>query len=347
MQSYRVEQIFSLQLIDYRNATSTAGISLISAIRDRGAQREPLPEPLPAPPPVPYEYLQRLGQAVHGPQPIPYDEQGAVIAQLRNALYDELDEGVRNDVRGLLTALRSRPEIAVATASQIDALLGERLPGPITAPAHPGQVIAPATTAVASSAQPASAPPQPTRKSLGNMGSGLTQTLISAALIVLTIPVYAQGVGSRPSGWGLAPRPVYTLLALLLFVAVAALARTPRCRSAAIGITLLGTVVLVIGWQLQPSIHWPLYAMYLWVFSAVVAWGVARRRKRRWGFGLIPSALIVLAVLAAHLNTYRASTWVNQWLIDVGVFVLCCVICWAFDSLPAAFRRADVTTGRG
>lgn len=123
VESYRVDPIFSMQMVDYRKPTVRTGIGLVTSLQDRAAARKPLPDPLPDPPRIPYEYLQKLGQAIEGPDPIPHSEQAGILIQLRQGLRDEDDESVRKDIRKLLRELRRRPEVTYATVTEIDALL--------------------------------------------------------------------------------------------------------------------------------------------------------------------------------------------------------------------------------
>ena len=120
--SLRTAPISEIQIVDYRERTSASGISLISAIQDSSAQRRELPDPLPEPPQVPFEYLMRLGSAIEAAQLSP-NEQGDLVRQLRECLETEDDDGVLEDARGLLRALRRRPDVTYRNASEIDALL--------------------------------------------------------------------------------------------------------------------------------------------------------------------------------------------------------------------------------
>jgi hypothetical protein len=123
VESYRVDPIFSMQMVDFREPTMRTGIRLLLALQDLAAQRQPLPEQLPEPPRIPYEYLQKLGQQIEGDVPIGHSDQAGILIQLRQGLRDEPDETVRKDIRKLLRDLRRRPEVTYATVTEIDALL--------------------------------------------------------------------------------------------------------------------------------------------------------------------------------------------------------------------------------
>jgi hypothetical protein len=128
VENLRTAPISEIQIVDYRERTAVSGMSLVAAIQEFSAQRRELPDPLPEPPPVPFEYLLRLGSAIERAQLSP-DEQGELIRQLRECLETEDDDGVRDDARGLLRALRRRPDVTYRNASDIDALLATSADG--------------------------------------------------------------------------------------------------------------------------------------------------------------------------------------------------------------------------
>lgn len=123
--SYRTDPLFSKQLIDYRDPTKERVIDLVSALHQKAAQRGALPEPLPDPPAIPFEYLQRLGAAIRGPVDLNRSTQASMVSELRTALEDERDEGVRADIRTLLVVLRNRSEVAYSTVRSITEILGD------------------------------------------------------------------------------------------------------------------------------------------------------------------------------------------------------------------------------
>jgi hypothetical protein len=120
----RTTPVADIQVMDYRERTLASGMTLIEAIQDAATGRRPLPDPLPEPPPVPFEYLLRLGSAIGAAQLTP-DQQGDFIRQLRECLETEEDEGVKEDARELLLALRRRPDITYRNVSAVDELLAE------------------------------------------------------------------------------------------------------------------------------------------------------------------------------------------------------------------------------
>lgn len=126
--SYRLDRIFTQQVIDYRNATVTTGFALINALRNSAALRRPLPDPLPDPPQIPYGYLIDIGDSIRGSEPISHRDQGYHVQRLRQAFRNETDEVVREDIRRLLRVLRNRPETSHMIVGEIDLLLVD-LPG--------------------------------------------------------------------------------------------------------------------------------------------------------------------------------------------------------------------------
>ena len=125
--SFRADPIFSRQLIDYREPSSATGFALIGGLHECAAHRGELPDPLPDPPPIPYEYLQRLGAVIREPGgELSFSAQTETLFELRNALNEEDDPSVQEDIRSLLSALRRRKEVSQAIATEIDALLGSK-----------------------------------------------------------------------------------------------------------------------------------------------------------------------------------------------------------------------------
>ena len=69
----------------------------------------------------------------------------------------------------------------------------------------------------------------------------------------------------------------------------------------------------------------------LLITAYVAAWGIARRDHPYWRFGL-PVAALVAGVGQIYFVVYFGiSTWWLSWAVNVGVFLLGCLICWALD----------------
>ena len=123
--SYRADPIFSRQLIDYRNPTSTAGFGLPEALHEVATHRCELPDPLPEGPPLPYAYLQRLGASINGPVRLTPPVQAQMLFELRSALNEEDGSTVVDDIRRLLDVLRRRSDVTNPVATEIDTILGD------------------------------------------------------------------------------------------------------------------------------------------------------------------------------------------------------------------------------
>ncbi len=152
LSSYRVDPIFSRQLIDYRNPTS-AGFELIGALHEQAARRCDLPDPLPEGPAIPYEYLQRLGASIHDAVELAPPVQAQMLFELRSALHEEDDSTVLDDIRKLLDVLRRRKDVTHPIATEIDTILRSGVADVSHTPAG-----SPAEDIATVGAQPAEAP---------------------------------------------------------------------------------------------------------------------------------------------------------------------------------------------
>jgi class 3 adenylate cyclase len=125
LSSHRADPIFSTQLIDYRQPAASTGFALIGALQEQAARRSDLPDPLPEGPPIPYEYLQRLGASIRDAAALPATVQAQMLFELRNALTEEDDATVVDDIRKLLGVLRRRTDVTYPIAREIDTILGD------------------------------------------------------------------------------------------------------------------------------------------------------------------------------------------------------------------------------
>ncbi len=124
VENIRTTAVADIQVLDRREPTVANRLALIAAIHEHGRQRGPLIDPLPDPPPVPFAYLLRLGAAINAEQLNP-DQQGELIRRLRECLETEDDDGVRDDARDLLRALRRRVDVTFRHVAEIDRMLAE------------------------------------------------------------------------------------------------------------------------------------------------------------------------------------------------------------------------------
>jgi hypothetical protein len=84
------------------------------------------PDTAPVRPPVPVTYLTATRQEIHDADVMPVERQLAIIATLRTKLGTEDDASART----LLAELRRRPDVAYASAIEIDHVLGVSHPAP-------------------------------------------------------------------------------------------------------------------------------------------------------------------------------------------------------------------------
>ena len=96
---------------------------VVSFVGEEASQNQrPLPDPLPAPPAIPYEYLQRLAGQIESTE-LNQAQQFAVVDQLRRAITEETDDGVRPDILDMLHNLMSKPWSTRRTESEVRFIL--------------------------------------------------------------------------------------------------------------------------------------------------------------------------------------------------------------------------------
>ncbi len=115
-----------IQFIDYRSRDLRAGLALTRAINGVRPPR-PLPDPLPEPPPVPMSYLNDLRDQVDGAAKLSFQEQAALLFELKGQL-EESD--AREAVLDLLHRMRRRDDLLARLAGEIDAMLAEAMAPP-------------------------------------------------------------------------------------------------------------------------------------------------------------------------------------------------------------------------
>ena len=124
--SYRIDPIFTFQVVDYRQPTAAGGLQLMRSLHDSADQYEDLPDPLPEPPPLPYAYLQRLGAPIRGRAELSLNSQMGLVFDLRKLLREEHEPSAQDDIRNLLRELRDRRDVAHLVVVDIDEILGGR-----------------------------------------------------------------------------------------------------------------------------------------------------------------------------------------------------------------------------
>lgn len=191
-----------------------------------------------------------------------------------------------------------------------------------------------------------------------------TQILISVLLVLPTIPIFFVNSLLLRADWvGYWPEPLQNLWALgcnaillLYFVVVIAFWARRTRRSAAVAVALV-TVLFDMAWLAAILFVFRSSdtGLLAWLFAAVqaliavgyvAAWGVARRRNGIWALGLIAAVVCggvvqwVYRVLPIGVFL-DGSWWIKSWALNVGAFVLSCLICWALDAMGAGSRRAS------
>lgn len=148
-------ELSTLQYVDYRSQDKKAAFALNKALTKLPAP-QPLHDPLPAPPEVPVSYLGSLKNQIETTQSLSFEEQSALVLQLKERLANQ-DE--INDVRELLQRLRQRDDLLAKIAREIDFLListAKEPPEPEsepTEPTSPGGKIAPINIVIESASE--------------------------------------------------------------------------------------------------------------------------------------------------------------------------------------------------
>ena len=109
-----------IQFIDYQNTDRDALLHLAKALTS-APPSQPLPDPLPLPPEVPISYLGSLTKQIKSRSTLSYEEQSALLIDLKRGLKDPKNT---NDARTLLKELRKRRYLFANIAGEIDELLG-------------------------------------------------------------------------------------------------------------------------------------------------------------------------------------------------------------------------------
>lgn len=121
------------QIIPYRSGDRAEVLALARAVA-AVPPAPALPSPLPEPPEVPASYLGGLALRIDGSAALSYQDQSALLVDLRKALR-EADSRVDADI--LLGRLRKRHDLFAAIAEEIDALRERTQPPPVRRPAAP------------------------------------------------------------------------------------------------------------------------------------------------------------------------------------------------------------------
>ncbi len=122
-----------IQFVDYQRPDRQAALRLARAFAAVPPPK-PLPDPLPLPPEVPISYLGGLTAQVETTSTLSYQQQSALVIDLRRGLHNP---ETADDTRTLLTRLRKRHDLFAKIAEEIDELLGSPRQTPSVQPHTP------------------------------------------------------------------------------------------------------------------------------------------------------------------------------------------------------------------
>ncbi len=108
-----------IQFVDYQQPDRDALLHLAKALTS-APPSQPLPDPLPLPPEVPISYLGKLGKQIESTSKLSYEEQSALLVDLKRGLDDPENTA---DTRTLLQKLRKQQHLFENIAREIDKLL--------------------------------------------------------------------------------------------------------------------------------------------------------------------------------------------------------------------------------
>jgi hypothetical protein len=108
-----------IHFVDYRKQDRDAALRLARAIAIVPPSK-PLPNPLPTPPEVPISYLGRLADQIDTEPALSYEQQSALVVDLRKSLRDP---EIADDAYALLARLRKRRDLFAFVADEVDELL--------------------------------------------------------------------------------------------------------------------------------------------------------------------------------------------------------------------------------
>jgi TIR domain len=183
-------ELSRLQFVDYRKLDRNAAFSLARALANIPPSK-PLPDPLPPQPEVPVSYLGNLTRKIDSASTLTYEEQSALMVDLRRSLRDP---EATADTRTLLDRFRSRRDLLAAIADEIDELRGS--PGRAQSNPAPSRPAAPKAAPSVELPQEMITGPPPvmsvTRWGRGAFIGGAAGAVIGAI---------AGGLSHHPSDW--------------------------------------------------------------------------------------------------------------------------------------------------
>lgn len=114
------QALSKIQYVDYRSEDRDAALRLARAIATT-PPAPPLPDPLPPPPEVPLSYLGTLAESIETSATLSFEEQSALVVDLKSCLHAP---DTADDARMLLGLLRKRRDLYAPIADEIDGLSG-------------------------------------------------------------------------------------------------------------------------------------------------------------------------------------------------------------------------------
>jgi hypothetical protein len=200
--------------------------------------------------------------------------------------------------------------------------------------------VTPQASRAVSTAEPTTATPRVMARFIDQRPPGV-QAAITAALVAPQLAMYgalsAISVSDgheRAAIWG-----VFSLTYGIYFLSMLALtARDRRLMPWALLTGGVGVLVdTVFTWYVLSPLALATANAAGVVYTLVIvlyvgAWGIARRQHRNWVIGLPLTALFAGACQIGIYAQYGAPTWFAAWALYVGVFVVGCLVCWAFDA---------------
>ena len=127
----------AVQFVDYREQDRDAALRLARAINNIPPPK-PLPDPLPVPPEVPVSYLGRLHEQVETTSALSFEEQSALVIDLKRGLRDP---ETHDDATTLIDRLKQRRDLLASISDEIDEILASAtstsLPSSVPQPASP------------------------------------------------------------------------------------------------------------------------------------------------------------------------------------------------------------------
>ena len=112
-------ELSQIQFIDYQKKDRDSAFHLARALNAIPPPK-PLPDPLPAAPEVPISYLGKLSARLETESNLSYEEQSALLIDLKRNLRDQESAG---DTKTLLKSFRNRRDLYASIAEEIDELI--------------------------------------------------------------------------------------------------------------------------------------------------------------------------------------------------------------------------------